>query len=148
MAKTLKLTRDVHKKIVAIVRVGNCRETAAAAAGINARTLRRWLRRGADGEEPYESFAEAVDEAEAYAEARDLRVIVEAGKTDWRAAAWRLERRGGARWGYKQQFEHTGNPVAMGVIVLPPEKDPESVLTTGEDTTLDPVLPEHDDSEE
>ena len=37
---------------------------AAKAAGINARNLRKWLALGADGVEPYATFAAEVDAAQ------------------------------------------------------------------------------------
>lgn len=35
-------------------------------------------------------------------------LVRHAVKMDWRAAAWRLERRNGKRWSPRQTFEHTG----------------------------------------
>ena len=70
-------------------------ETAAAASGIDRITLHLWLRKG--NKYPgtiYSAFADAVHEAMAQAEMRDVLTISKAaGDGDWRAAAWRLERK-------------------------------------------------------
>lgn len=100
-----ELTPDVQAKIVAALEDGNFRETAAMAAGVNAQTLRRWLKLGAHGEEPYASFAAACDAAEATAEASDIRDIGRAGREDWKALAWRQERKASSRWGLRVKLE-------------------------------------------
>lgn len=105
MAPPFKLTPDLHARIVSYVRAGNFRSTAAAAAGISPVTLRDWLRRGARGEQPFQQFREDVDQAEAQAEARDAALISKAAEHDWKAAAWRLERRAHRRWGRKDQLD-------------------------------------------
>jgi len=105
MAPPFKLTPDLHTRIVSYVRAGNFRSTAAAAAGISPVTLRDWLRRGARGEQPFKQFREDVDQAEAQAEARDAALISKAAEHDWKAAAWRLERRAHRRWGRKEKVE-------------------------------------------
>ena len=46
----------------------------------------------------------------------DLETITTAAVKDWKAAAWRLERRAPKRWGYKQRVELTGEeggPIAL-----------------------------------
>lgn len=102
-----KLTPEVHEKVVRLVRAGNFRETACAAAGITSRTMRHWMALGADGHEPYAEFAAAVDQAEAEAEARDVARVVKAGDDDWRALAWRLERKSNERWARRDRPELT-----------------------------------------
>lgn len=107
MGRKTKLTPETHQRIVSYVRAGNFRVTAAAAAGISPVTLRDWLRRGARGEEPFVQFREDVDAAEAQAEARDVALISRAAEHDWKAAAWRLERKVGRRWGRKDPSKPT-----------------------------------------
>lgn len=94
----------VHRDIVRLIQAGNYRETACAAVGISSRTLRRWLRAGAAGDERYMRLADDMATAESKAEARDLMVIGAAAGNpqapgDWRASAWRLERRYPHRYG-------------------------------------------------
>jgi hypothetical protein len=130
MARPTKLNSTITHKIVNLVRAGNYRETAAAAAGISPKTLRNWLHRGAKAGKAnaaYAQFSADLDVAEAEAEARDNKKISDAPEKDWRAAAWRLARKNPDRWGDKQRLEHTGadgGPIqtqATGVVILPPE---------------------------
>ena len=100
-----KLTPEVHEKIVRFVRAGNFRETACAAAGITSRSLRGWLSLGAKGIEPYAQLVADMDQAEAEAEARDIARVTKAGDEDWRAIAWRLERKSHDRWARRDKPE-------------------------------------------
>ena len=95
----MKLTPEIHEKIVAMIREGNYRETASAACGITSRTFRNWMARGHEGEEPFAALAIEVDKAEAESEALDVAQLAKAAKDDWKAAAWKLERRWQHRWG-------------------------------------------------
>lgn len=104
MAPPILLTPEVHAKIVATVRAGNFRETAAAAAGVDARSLRRWLVRGAKGEHPFAQFSADLDAAEAAAEVDDIAAIKAAD--DWKAIAWRRERMSN-RWQLRLRVELT-----------------------------------------
>jgi transposase len=130
MARPTKLNPEISHRIVNLVRAGNYRETAAAAAGINPKTLRNWLHRGSKGGKSnaaYAQFSADLDTAEAEAELRDNKRINDAAEKDWRAAAWRLARKNPDRWGDRQRFEHTGadgGPIQTntpGVVMLPPE---------------------------
>jgi hypothetical protein len=100
-----KLTPEVQKKIVDAIRAGNYMETAAAYAGISKDTFYRWLRRGARARNGiYKNFHDAVEKALAESEVRDVMIIANAAATDWKAAAWRLERKFPERWGKKTQY--------------------------------------------
>jgi radical SAM superfamily enzyme YgiQ (UPF0313 family) len=105
MPRPTSFTEDVAASIVASVRAGNFKETASVASGICPRTLRNWIRRGTDGEEPFAEFVERMNEAEAQSEVDDIKVIVEAGKLDWKARAWRLERKAPKKWGFRVRVE-------------------------------------------
>ena len=113
-----KLNDEVQAKIVNSVRQGNYLETASAYAGINKSTLHDWLRRGErekqrvekdprnrvrKAEQPFVTFSDLVEKALAEAEVNDVNVINEATRTDWKASAWRLERKFPERWGYKTE---------------------------------------------
>lgn len=94
------LTPEVQRSIITSVRRGNFRMTAAAAAGVHRNSLLSWEKRGDEGEEPYASFAIALQQAEAKAEMALLRKVRTAkpGVDLWQTAAWMLERRFASRW--------------------------------------------------
>ena len=98
MGRPTSLTPEVERKICASLRAGNYRETAAAAGDVDARSVRRWLERGEQGEEPFAAFLSAVQKAEAAAERRLLRAIRK-GVDNWQSKAWIMERRWPAKWG-------------------------------------------------
>lgn len=102
-----KFTKALAAKFVDIVRKGNFRETACAQVGITSRTLRNWLSQAAKGNRRYTGFVRDLDNAEAEAESAMVVSVRKAGMSDWRAAAWYLERRGAKRWGFKAQVEHS-----------------------------------------
>ncbi len=103
-----KLTEDVKLAVVAALRRGNYRQTAATLAGISERTLYNWVERGESGEEPYADFLQAMKSAEAESEADLLEEIRGAqpavpgeggrGADLWQAKAWVMERRWPKRW--------------------------------------------------
>jgi len=103
-----KFVPETIDRILLALKGGNYIETAAAFAGVNKTTLYEWLKLGAAEEEgPYRDFSNAVEESIAIGEATDVQRVGNAGKDDWRAAAWRLERRHSKRWGRKEHIEVT-----------------------------------------
>lgn len=117
-----KLTPGVQAKIVKELRAGNYRKHAAARAGVTVQTIARWMKYGSghliaaklpdDRRRLYESFAEAVTDAEAEAVCENVRVITTAAADgDWRAAKAFLACKAPAQWGdggkagAKEQFE-------------------------------------------
>lgn len=121
-----RLTPERQAKIVNAIRAGAYIETAAAAAGINKTSLYAWLKKG----ERYpgtifSAFADAVNEALAQAEMRDVLAISKAAGEDWRAAAWRLERKFPGRWGQITRTQISG-----------PDGGPVRVNTNVDVTTL------------
>jgi hypothetical protein len=104
----LELDPEIQARIVTFIKAGSYVETAAAAAGVNKSTLHRWLKRGAEGEQPFAGFADALEAALAEAELRDLARIDKAADTQWQAAAWKLERRNPKAWGRREHLELTG----------------------------------------
>lgn len=103
----LKLTPDRQQRICDAVRAGVRPETAAVFCDIGARTYYRWMQQGraADADPVYVEFADAVELALAEWEARDVLLIGEAAKSDWHAAAWRLERRLPKVYGKRERHE-------------------------------------------
>lgn len=126
MAKTgrpEKLTKQLQEEMVKHVRSGNYVETVCAYVGIYKDTFYNWMRRGAKekervmknpkarirkDEQKYVEFSDAIKEAEASAEMRDVTLIAKAAEDQWQASAWRLERKFPQRWGRKEQLEHSG----------------------------------------
>src|SRR5262249_51932820 len=106
LGRRTKLTPAVQQKILRAIRAGNYASVAAASAGIDDSTFYRWLERGEKGEEPYCEFREAIKKASADAEQEALADIRKAGKTNWQARAWYLERCHPARWGRRDRLEH------------------------------------------
>ena len=115
-----KISEERAGKIIRAVRAGNYIETAAALAGINKSTLYAWMKRGAaemdrlesdpkakpkKSELPFLDFSNAINIALAEAENRDIEAINAAIHDDWRAAAWRLERKFPDRWGRKDRLQ-------------------------------------------
>ena len=83
-----------------LLRAGNYLEVAATAVGIHRSTLHRWMRLGrGQVRGRYRRFLTAVERAQAEAESRDVALIAKAASDDWRAAAWRLERKQPRRYG-------------------------------------------------
>ena len=103
MARPTKLTDEVEERIVQAIRAGSHAEVSARYAGVHVATFHRWMKRGdpdlrdrADAR--YRRFREAIEQARAEAEIRDVTLISQAARTNWRAAAWLLERRAPRRW--------------------------------------------------
>jgi len=115
MARKTLCTPERTKRISDFIRAGNYAEVACRVGGISEATYYNWLKRGDSGESPYTEFLEAIKEAEAEAEARNIALIQRAAQNGtWQAAAWYLERKHGKRWGRKSEVEVSGD----GAITL------------------------------
>lgn len=79
-----------QEKILQALKAGNTRRAAAAFAGVSHETFYNWLEDL--------TFSDAVTHAEAHAEVSWETQIAQAGKKDWRALAWLMERRFGTDW--------------------------------------------------
>lgn len=103
-----KISKQIIDTIVMTIRGGNYIETAAAMAGISKDTLYDWIKK-ADGRGGlYKEFSDAIKKALAESEVRDVLLIGEASKTQWQAAAWRLERRYPTKWGRRDFLDFKG----------------------------------------
>jgi transposase len=100
-----KYTPQTVAKIVQAIELGATYALAAGYAGITFETLNVW-RKTKSG------FSEALQEAEGKAAITWLAKIErEASNGDWRAAAWKLERRYPQDYGKTVQEQHvTGDP--------------------------------------
>lgn len=114
-------------KIRNLVAAGNYAIVACQCAGISQYAYYDWLKKGerdlAEGKDTiYVKFNNAIKEAEAEAEARNLRMIQTASQTTWQAAAWYLERKHKDRWSAKQITELTGKDGGAIEIESPRER--------------------------
>lgn len=100
---------------------------AAMLAGISYDTLNRWrIKGGSEFAAPeFREFCKALERSEAIAMQRLVALISTAGKNDWKAAAWTLERRFPEEFSKPQQMEHSG-----------PAGKPIEALTTVEPEVL------------
>ena len=95
-----KLDPALTQRLVDLLRAGNYLEVAATAVGIHRSTIHRWMRLGRKQVRGrYRKFLTSVEKAQAEAESRDVALIAKAASDDWRAAAWRLERKQPRRYG-------------------------------------------------
>jgi hypothetical protein len=96
-----KCSPERVEAILAMLRAGNTRSAAAAAAGVDRSQLWRWMARDA-------TFRNAIEKAEAEAKLRFVGQIDRA-VTDgtWQAAAWWLERRRPDAWGKRERVDLT-----------------------------------------
>jgi hypothetical protein len=85
------------------------------------------LGRAADAEPVYLVFVQAVELALAEWEARDVLLIGEAAKSDWHAAAWRLERRLPKVYGKRERHEIANADEGSFRITAGPSFDPEKL---------------------
>jgi hypothetical protein len=117
-----KLTPAVHDAIVKLVGNGAFIERACDEVGISERTFYGWIKRGEDPDETdprYLRFLQATTRARAAFENRTLNVVVQAAPTDWRGAAWLLERLFPTRYSNMRKVELTGaggGPVTIATL--------------------------------
>jgi transposase len=118
-----KFNEKMKAELVKMISAGNYIETAASFVGISQVTFRDWIRRGEReaqrlhndpearpiiSETPFKELSEAIKQAQAESEIRDVMLIGRAASEQWQAAAWRLERRYPDRWGKKDRHEVSG----------------------------------------
>jgi hypothetical protein len=110
-----KDTPERREKIVAALRAGNTRQASYGFAGVSADTFARMLKLHSD-------FAEAVKEAESFAEVSHVANIAKASQDGtWTASAWWLERRRHEDWRKREEVQHTGKDGAeLPIVVVPP----------------------------
>jgi hypothetical protein len=131
MSRPTKLTAERAARIMALVAEGCHKTVAARAGGISDSTYRAWMARGRDAErddegaavnkahEPYVTFHDSIQQAEALAEVAAVTRIRDAATAgSWKAAAWFLERKHCDRWGRRDQATQelsgpNGEPIAI-----------------------------------
>jgi len=101
----------LKRDVVAIcenIKNGHCATDAARLARVNPRTWEAWLHKSREGVTGYEWIVEEHDQATVFGIDEMLGKVRAAASDDWRAAAWVIERRGGATWQKPQQIALTG----------------------------------------
>lgn len=99
-------TKKTEQRVEALLqslRAGASRQRSAALAGIHRDTLNEWMK-----QDP--AFSDAIEKAEAFAEARFLSRVATAAENErsWQAAAWILERRFPNEWRKREGVEFSG----------------------------------------
>lgn len=104
MGRPSKLSRKLKERLFEALLAGNHLESACAYAGISYSTMAEWIRRGEGrhharpSSNEFAQFAYEVRAVIAEAEAQMVNRVSLAASSDWRAAAWMLERRHPTRW--------------------------------------------------
>lgn len=97
-----KLTPDVQERILHALKLGASRPDAALFAGIGERTLREWMRLGAEEPEgPFRELRAKVLEAETHVKVTLVGCVLKAAVSDWRAALALLQCRHPSEFGDK-----------------------------------------------
>lgn len=92
--RPVKFNQEVAETIIKHLRLGGFLNHAAAMARVSYDAVRDWIDRGNAGDPRFAQFASDVGHAQGEHAARLQSVITRAAMTsDWRAAAWGLERR-------------------------------------------------------
>lgn len=129
--KVMKYSKARITEICQYIEQGSNYEDAAALAGIGESTFYDWKK-----EKP--EFVEALKKAELKCKQRNIQVIQKAGKKNWTAAAWWLERKYPEQFAVRQKIDQTNTQkfdledIRALVSPLPPEEQQKffAVLTT------------------
>ena len=127
VGRPTKLTPDLQAAVCRHLASGCYVCTACELVGISEKTLSNWKQRGADGEEPFVSFVQALKEAEAKAEERAVLLVQAAMPNDWKAAMTWLERKFPDRWSRNEKREimgKGGGPVQVATVPVFNDADP------------------------
>ena len=122
-----KLTRELQAEIIYLLKIGNFVETVCNFVGINKSTFYDWMKKGEESNHPrnkYRKFQEAVEQAKAWSEAKDVAIITKASEDDWKAAAWKLEHQHPDKWGKKkyEDFDTDINELDEDPIIISKEE--------------------------
>jgi len=91
-------TEELGERILKGIRGGNFMETSAAMAGVHPETVRKWLKRGKEGEAPYAGWAEEAMVALAKDEAGLVGAMYQHSRRDFRATQGLLIAKYKVRW--------------------------------------------------
>jgi len=116
-----KLNDEITDKVCKAVAAGNFLQTAAEYAGVSVSTIHAWMARGEEAQDRKEAgkrvpkserkflnFYLQVRKSRTEVEARNVVTVSRQATSDWRAAAWFLERSFPQHWGKKSSMEVSG----------------------------------------
>lgn len=136
--KPKEVVMTVAEAVVAVLRSGCSIDTAASVVGIHRTTIYDWIARGEEfrgaekvpaAERRFSDFADAVTRAREVVVQMALDGILEAGKADWRAYAWFLERSRPDEFGRRTRFElgdGDGGTLTLAELMASAGTDPSS----------------------
>lgn len=152
------LTDDVQTRIVEALRAGATAIDACEWAGVERSVFHDWSQRGRayeralcdgaeiiDGEDRYRQFWIETSQAKAFARVRAIGFVSRAMTTDWRPAAWFLERSDPDSWGRVNRTELSGpggRPLEVADVT---ERELRLAATIHAVLEERPALPEADD---
>lgn len=115
-----KYSKEIHDKIIELIRAGNYAVTASGAVGICEDTYYRWIKEKPD-------FSEDIKKAKSECIARNVMTIQKASQKTWQAAAWWLERTNFELFGRKDNVDITtkGEKLPINIIINPIKSDNE-----------------------
>jgi len=113
MARKSKLTKELIKNAEQFIAAGNFDKVVIEYLGISHESWYGWLRDGERDKLEGKSnmkveFFDRIKKAQSGAEMRAVSGILQAGRNNWTAYAWFLERKYGVRWGKKETHQLTG----------------------------------------
>lgn len=110
MTRPIALTPDRQEKLLEAIRAGNYIQTACTYAGISKQTYYNWKHTAEtpDAPEWAVDLFDAIENARAQAEVRNVALIQRAATTQWQAAAWWLERSFPQQFGRINRVEMSG----------------------------------------
>jgi len=116
--KPALLRKGMLKRLAEALGKGNTIVTSCGYAGIDDTTLYRYLEEGKIAEEgsPLFDFCGAVRVAITKAAMDQVDLIRDAGKDNWRAAAWLLSRRYPEEWADRQKIMIGGDPDSPPIL--------------------------------
>lgn len=124
----VKKSAQLLDEILQTIRDGQPITRAARLCGVNPDSVHRWRQEDPD-------FDEAVEEAIEFQIAVLTRKVDQASDTDWKAAAWRLERLRPDEFGAKREVSVTTQSNGIAEVIAMIEQTNDSVKPTegGED---------------
>ena len=110
-----KFTPDTITRIAAALRLGHTVTDACTYAGVRPDLYRSWLRRGQNGEAPYDLFVEVIERLNIDAYSPAVACLTNASTHNWKAAERLLSRRAPSQWGTGQEQSGGGITVMFGL---------------------------------